>query len=220
MSKLLFPETHKPKTLGEHIRGDYLPSANWIEAIIKGANEGVQLCVGICALLLAFLGLLAILNGLLYAVGNVIHKSMHVNISFSLQSVLSYAFQPLVFFCGVAPKDIPLGANLLGERMVVTEVVAYKHLAEYIRDGVIYDSRSVLITTYILCGFAHIASLAVFLGGVTGPCAQEGKGTCSFGIQGVVCSNARLSYDRRGSRTIFCIWTIQYFNWKVTSKKT
>ncbi len=177
MSKLLFPETEKPKTMGEHIKGEYLPSSNWIEAIIRGANEGVRLCVGICALLLAFLGLLAMANGALSGLGN------KINMDLSLQGVLSYLFRPLAFFCGVPPKDVPLISNLFGERAVVTEMVAYQHLAQYIKDGLISNPRSVVIATYVLCGFAHIASLAIFVGGAASLVPKRSKELASLGFR-------------------------------------
>ncbi len=180
MSKLLFPETEKPKTMGEHIKGDYSASSNWIEAIIKGANEGVRLCVGICALLLAFLGLLAMLNGILFGLGK------FFNVELSLQGILSYLFKPLALFCGIPLKDVPLISRLFGERMVVTEMVAYQHLAVYIRDGLILNPRSVVISAYVLCGFAHIASLAIFVGGTAALCPKRANDLACLGFRALL----------------------------------
>ncbi|MBM3252874.1 MAG: nucleoside transporter [Candidatus Omnitrophica bacterium] len=177
MSKLIFPETEKPKTMGEHIKGEYLSSSNWIEAIIRGANEGVRLCVGICALLLAFLGLLAMVNGALLGVGKLFHLEL------SLQGILAYLFKPLAFFCGIAPEDVNLISKLFGERAIVTEMVAYQHLAEYIREGLILYPRSVVIASYILCGFSHIASLAIFVGGTAALAPKRAREIASLGFR-------------------------------------
>ncbi|OGS20229.1 MAG: nucleoside transporter [Elusimicrobia bacterium RIFOXYA2_FULL_39_19] len=152
MAKLLYPEDEVPETLGENVKAEYIPAQNWMDAIIKGANEGLKLCAGIIALLIAVLGLLAIVN---YGFGK---------IGTSLQEILSYIFRPLVFLTGVPMADISKVAYLAGERTIVTELVAYQHLSAYIQQGAI-SARSAVIASYILCGFAHIASMAIFVGG-------------------------------------------------------
>jgi CNT family concentrative nucleoside transporter len=83
----------------------------------------------------------------------------------NLQKLLSYIFYPLCAIMGVPLQDVPQIAYLLGERAIVTELVAYQHLSGFIADGLIQDPRSTVIATYALCGFAHIASLAIFVGG-------------------------------------------------------
>ena len=152
MSKLLYSEDEQPETLGESIKAEYIPSENWMDAIIKGANEGLKLCAGIIALLIAVLGLLAIVN---WGFGKA---------GFSLQQILGYIFRPLVFLTGVPLADVSKVAYLAGERTIVTELVAYQHLAGYIQQGAI-QVRSAVIASYILCGFAHVASMAIFVGG-------------------------------------------------------
>lgn len=156
MSKLLYPEDEKPSTLGKVVKGHHERSASWIEAIIKGSNEGVKLIAGIVALLLSFLGLLAMAN---WIIGAVFHLS--------LQKILSFLYYPLTFLMGVSNKDIPMVSTLLGERTILTELVSYQHLGQYIASGALSDHRSIVITTYALCGFAHVASLAIFVGGVS-----------------------------------------------------
>ena len=152
MSKLLYPEDAHPETLGEHVKAEYLPAKNWMEAIINGANEGLKLCFGIVALLIAFLGLLAMVN---WGFGKA---------GLSLQQILSFVFQPLVFLTGVPLQDIHNVSILVGERTIVTELVAYQHLGTYIQQGLI-SPRSAVIASYILCGFAHVASVVIFVGG-------------------------------------------------------
>ena len=161
MSKLVLPEKDTPMTLGVQVtvpRDDR--SASWIESIINGANDGVKLCVGIITLLLAFLGLLSMCNWMLAMIGNAVWGS-----EWSFQLLLGYLYYPLAVIMGIPLEDASHVAALLGERTIVTEVVAYQHLNQLIQDGVIVNPRTITIASYALCGFAHIASLAIFVGG-------------------------------------------------------
>ncbi len=161
LSKLVVPETKTPETLGTRI--EVQPddrSKSWLEAIIHGANDGVRLCVGIVALLLAFLGLLSMCNWILATLADTLF-----GVPLSLEILLSYVYYPLGVLMGVPLADVPQVATLLGERTIVTEVVAYQHLNQLVTDGTLTNPRSITITSYALCGFAHVASLAIFIGG-------------------------------------------------------
>ncbi|MDY6836725.1 MAG: nucleoside transporter C-terminal domain-containing protein [Thermodesulfobacteriota bacterium] len=161
MSKLVVPETEKPKTLGISVTVEKdRRSTTWIESIINGANDGMKLCVGIMTLLLAFLGLLSLCNWLLGIIG-----SQVLGMDLSLQVILKYLYYPLTVVMGVPLEDAGAVATLLGERTIVTEVVAYQHLNQLIQEGALTNLRSITIASYALCGFAHIASLAIFVGG-------------------------------------------------------
>ena len=157
MSKLLYPEEDRPQTLGKVIEGDYQKASSWIESVIIGSVEGVKLCVGIIALLLSFLGLLAMVNWVIGLTGD-----------FSLEKILSYFYLPFTYMMGVPVADVSKVAGLLAQRTVVTELVSYQNLSQFISTGVMTDPRSIIISTYALCGFAHIASLAIFVGGISG----------------------------------------------------
>lgn len=179
MSKLVVPETEKPKTLGISVQIEKdRRSSTWVESIITGANDGVKLCVGIIALLLAFLGLLSMFNWLLGFVGSKIF-----GITLSLQLILKYLYYPITLVMGVPFQDAGHIATLLGERTVVTEVVSYQHLHQLIKDGVIANTRSVTIASYALCGFAHIASLAIFVGGFSALAPTRAKDLAQLGFR-------------------------------------
>jgi len=165
-SKLIFPETGQPLTLGLEVKPYYEKEDNLIMAIINGANSGLKLLGGIVALLLAFLGLLALADLMLGWLGGQVNHLLGWNFSWQLSSILSYVFYPLVLAMGVNPHDISLVSGLLAERVVATELVSYQHLAELLKAGAFHDPRSVLIASYALCGFAHVASLAIFVGGI------------------------------------------------------
>ncbi|MGD8513616.1 MAG: nucleoside transporter C-terminal domain-containing protein, partial [Deltaproteobacteria bacterium] len=161
MSKLVVPETETPRTLGVRVQAAKDGrSATWIESIINGANDGMKLCVGIVALLLAFLGLLSMCNWLLGLIGAELF-----GVGLSLQLILKFFYYPLAMIMGVPLQDAGTVASLLGERTIATEVVAYQHLNQFIQAGTLTNPRSITIASYALCGFAHIASLAIFVGG-------------------------------------------------------
>lgn len=162
MSKLLFPELDKPQTLGQHVEAHFHKASSWIEAIIKASMEGLKLIGGIVALLLAFLGFLSMLNWAVVGFGHL----LNIPFELTIQRILSFIFYPLTFLMGVPKADIPLVACLLGERTIATELVAYQHLDTMIKAGAFSSPRSIVIATYSLCGFAHIASLAIFVGGI------------------------------------------------------
>ncbi len=165
-SKLIFPETDSPLTLGVEVKPYYEREDNLILATINGANSGLKLLAGIVALLLAFLGLVALLDLFLGWSGGYLNRWLGWAFDWKISSLLGYLFYPLTLLIGVAPDDALLVARLLGERVVATELVSYQHLAELLRSGAFSDPRSAVIASYSLCGFAHVASLAIFIGGI------------------------------------------------------
>jgi len=167
MSKLLLPETETPDTLGVNIKPEYEREGNAIEAVIKGANSGVKLAVGITALLLAFLGIVALLDLLMGSIGSTANQFFHFNIDWSLKGLMGYLFYPFTLVIGIPPGDALAVSRIIGERLVVTEVTAYKDLAVLLTNDGLRHGRSIIITTYALCGFAHIASMGIFIGGLS-----------------------------------------------------
>ncbi len=165
MAKLVIPEVGKPKTLGRDVQPAYGRDENVVVAIIKGANDGLKLLGGIVALLLAVLGLLALLDMVLGWAGGGLNRLLGWHFEWSLKSLLGYLMYPLTACLGIPPADILPVSKLLGERAVATEVVAYQHLADLMKAGGLVSGRSAIIASYALCGFAHFASLAIFVGG-------------------------------------------------------
>ncbi|MBN2104629.1 nucleoside transporter [bacterium] len=167
MSKILLPETESPETLGIHIQSSVDRENNLFEAIISGANSAVKLIVGIAALLIAVLGLVALLDLILGGAGNYINRLFSINVDWTLKGLLGYLFYPVTLILGVPVQDAWEIARVIGERAVVTEVTAYQDLAELLSLNMLQHPRSAFICTYALCGFAHVASLAIFVGGIT-----------------------------------------------------
>ena len=164
-SKLLVPEQEHPVTLGRHIHPYYKKEDSLFEAVMSGAQSGIQMIVGIVALLIAVLGLVALVDLGLGAFGNAFNAVFHANLSWSLSGLLGYIFYPFTLLLGVPWQDAGAVAKIIGERAIVTEVVAYQDLASSIILGRIAHPRSVVIATYALCGFAHLASMSIFVGG-------------------------------------------------------
>jgi CNT family concentrative nucleoside transporter len=167
MSKMLLPETEKPETLGINVKPEYTKESNIIEAVINGANAGVKLVVGICALLLAFLGLVALFDLILVSLGSWINSITGLNIEWSLKSILGYVFYPFTLVIGIPMSDAVQIARIIGERTIVTEVTSYQDLSLILSQEILQHPRSAVICTYALCGFAHVASLAIFVGGIS-----------------------------------------------------
>src|ERR1044072_8685149 len=162
VSKLLIPETETPETLAAIPPEDESErSKNLIGAIIQGAMDGLRLSAGICALIIAILGIVALVDKLLGGVGSWFGMSEPL----SIVRILGWIFYPFAFLLGLQPSDVPVAARLLGERVILTEVFSYNHLSQLTSTGQLTTPRTVVILTYALCGFAHVAAMAIFVGG-------------------------------------------------------
>jgi len=164
MSKVMFPEAEKPETLGMHVEPYYEKEGSLFETIINGANAGVRMIAGIVALLIAVLGLVSLVDLGLSSIGNLVNPLLGFEGQWSLRSLFAYLFYPLTLAIGVPPSDAGQVARIIGERVIVTEVVSYSDLGAAMKQGLLHYERSAVITTYALCGFAHIASMAIFVG--------------------------------------------------------
>src|SRR5580765_762449 len=160
--KLLVPETETPETaLGVPQEDESARARNLMSAIIEGSMDGLKPAAGISALLIAILGLVALGDKLL-GLGS---GWFGMTEPLSLVRILSWVFRPCAYLLGIQSSDIPMAARLLGERVILTEVVSYNDLAQLISNGQVTDGRTVVILSYALCGFAHVASVAIFVGG-------------------------------------------------------
>ncbi len=175
MAKLIVPETEIPKTLGVAIKPHYEREDNLIMAVINGAWSGLRLLGGIIVLLIAFLGILALLDLIFGWFGGFLNEWFGLSFEWSFKSILGYVAYPFTIVLGVPPADAFEVAKLVGERTVVTEVVAYQHLSQMMEQGILVYPRSSIIASYALCGFAHIASLAIFVGGIGALAPQRYK---------------------------------------------
>jgi len=163
MSKLVYPETESPVTMGVEAEPHYEKPDNFFAAIINGSQEGLRVILGIAALLIAVLGLTALVDLFLG----------FISADLSLKTILKYLAYPLTFMLGVIPADADKIATLIGEKLVLTEVVAYLDLAKLLAGNTLVSPRSAVIAAYALCGFTHIASMAIFVGGISSLSPQK-----------------------------------------------
>ncbi|MFC1634858.1 NupC/NupG family nucleoside CNT transporter [Planctomycetota bacterium] len=175
MSKIILPEGETPETLGVHVKPFYEKESSLFEAVINGANAGVKLIVGIVALLIAVLGLVALFDLLLSALGTKVNPLLGLEGEWSLKAIFGYVFYPFTLALGIPPADAGVASRIIGERIIVTEVTAYKDFAVALEQDLFQHPRSAVITTYALCGFAHLASMAIFVGGICALVPEKAK---------------------------------------------
>ncbi|PSB18494.1 nucleoside:proton symporter [Phormidesmis priestleyi ULC007] len=176
VSKLLVPETNVPKTLGSlpaEIPEDASKETNAMESVITGAMDGVKLAIAIAALLIAVLGLVALVN---LFFGNLASLAQSNNLFIrrlglifevvTLQNIVGALFLPLTFLTGISLnwQELWQSSVLIGRRLLETEVPVYQQLAVLADKGAISD-RALLIVSYALCGFAHLPAVGIFVGG-------------------------------------------------------
>lgn len=163
MTKMLIPETGKPKTLGV-VKLEYHENAtNMFEAAANGATTGIHLAFNVAAMLVAFMSLLAMVNGDFHVVfGWFGHPTV------GLETVLGWALSPLAWIMGVPWKDCQIIGQLIGEKTVLNEFVAYVHMADWAKSNPLtpLDPRSFRIGIHALCGFANFLSIAIQIGGL------------------------------------------------------
>jgi CNT family concentrative nucleoside transporter len=186
MSKIIMPETERPETMGVDAEPHYQKESTLMEAVINGANEGVKMVIGIMALLLAFLGIVALIDFLLSGAGLKLNQFTGLHMDWSLKGIMGYLFYPFTLVIGVPPGDAFEIAKLIGERVVLTEVKSYQDLASLLSAGAIKDPRSAVLAAYALCGFAHFASLAIFVGGTSALVPERTKDISGVGFRALI----------------------------------
>jgi CNT family concentrative nucleoside transporter len=162
MAKMLVPETEVPKTAGRVAMSeeelDAEKKENLLGAIARGTTDGLGMALNIAAMLISFLALIALLDGLMGGIHGYVHW-----FPASLESVLGALFAPIAWVIGIPWHDCTAIGNLLGVRMVLNELVAYSMLGAQ-KSGL--DPRSVTIATFALCGFANFSSIGIQMGGI------------------------------------------------------
>jgi len=186
MSKLLLPETGKPATLGVDVQPHYEKESTLMEAVINGADAGFKLVVGIMTLLLALIGLVSLLDLLVAGAGAEVNKLSGLSVDWSLKGLLGYLFYPFTVVIGVPLDDAGKIAQLIGERAILTEVKAYQDLAGLLASHSITHQRSVVIATYALCGFAHVPSVAIFVGGTAALVPGRTRDLAQIGLRAFI----------------------------------
>src|SRR5579883_816195 len=170
LAKILVPEVEKPATAGDVKVEVERPGINVIDAAARGAGDGLHLALNIAAMLIAFIALIALCNGIL--------SYFHI----TLQQIFGYVFSPIAWLLGVKFQDCQSIGNLLGTRLVLNEFIAFQQLGP-MRDHL--DPRSFTIATYALCGFANFSSIAIQIGGIGALAPSRKSDLARLGLKAV-----------------------------------
>ncbi|KAB2335188.1 NupC/NupG family nucleoside CNT transporter [Bacillus mesophilum] len=178
MAKLILPETEGIEEPQEFEMEDDKDAANVIDAAAKGASVGLNLALNIGAMLLAFIAIVALLNGLLSGIGSLFGYG-----DISIEMILGYIFSPLAFAIGVPWDEAVTAGNFIGQKLVLNEFVAYSAFAPEIDQ---LTDKTVAIISFALCGFANISSLGILLGGLGNLAPNRRADIAKLGIKAVI----------------------------------
>ncbi len=171
ISKMLMPQTENVET-DVQVSKDRI-GKNVLDAISNGTTEGIKLAVNVAGMLLVFIAFIAFVNYIFIKVGD--WTSLNQSITavtdgeyneLSLQFILGYAFAPVMWLLGVPAQDIDLVGRVLGEKLIMTEFIGYVSLADLKEASAFVSEKSIIMATYMLCGFANFASIGIQIGGI------------------------------------------------------
>ncbi|WP_421878208.1 NupC/NupG family nucleoside CNT transporter [Marinoscillum sp.] len=192
MSKIMLPELYKDQINTDLTVSTDTMGVNLVDALARGASDGLKLALNIGAMLLAFIAIIAAVNYLLMAIGDFTGLNALIVSStdgsfdgFSLEYLLGQIFRVFAFMIGVEWDQSLQVGSLLGQKVVVNEFVAYLGLSEFVAAGVL-DDKSVVIATYALCGFANFSSIAIQIGGIGGMAPTQQGNISKLGMRALV----------------------------------
>jgi len=190
-SKMLVPQT-EPIESDIKVTREKIGS-NILEAIANGTSSGLKLAVNVAAMLIAFIALIYFLNFILGKVGDWTHlNSVIASITgggyskISLQFILGYTLSPITWCMGVNASDMTLVGQLLGEKIILNEMIGYASLRELIVAGAFQDQKSVILAVYVLCGFANFSSVGIQIGGISALAPNQRAMLSSLGFRALL----------------------------------
>jgi CNT family concentrative nucleoside transporter len=192
LAKILVPETQEPLTRGTVKIEVEKTTANVIDAAATGAGDGLKLAMNVGAMLLAFIALIALINGPVQWVGTIggehsvnawLTASMGHPVALSLETIFGWVLAPVAWLIGVPWQDATLVGSFIGQKVVINEFVAYADLARHLNE-LLPQSR--LIATYALCGFANFSSIAIQIGGIGGLAPNRRGDLARLGLRAVL----------------------------------
>lgn len=184
IAKILYPEDGDPVTKGEVSMKVEKTDANGIDAAATGAGVGLKLALNVGAMLLAFIALLAMFNGILGWGSDLTGITSLLGESLTIEMVLGWVFAPIAWLIGVPWADAVNMGSLLGTKIVLNEFVAYLKLAEEVSAANI-SPKTIAMATFALCGFANLSSIAIQIGGIGGLAPSRKSDLAKFGIKAV-----------------------------------
>ena len=189
IAKVMWPETEKREAEEDFAAEIDSPDANVIDAAARGAYEGMKLALNVGAMLLAFIALIALGNALLGLPFELYNDWMGLEGAaavepLTFQQMLGWLFWPFAFLIGVPAAECATVGTLLGEKIVLTEFIAYLHLYESLSEGAVQlSNRTVVIASYALCGFANFGSIGIQIGGIGGIAPERRHDLARLGLR-------------------------------------
>jgi CNT family concentrative nucleoside transporter len=191
VSKMLFPQTEpvmKELTVPKEKIGD-----NFLDAVSLGTTDGLKLAVNVGAMLIVFTALMYLCNWILGSVSyrlnindNIAALTHGRYTSLSLQMILGYIFAPVAWLIGVSKTEMIQVGQLLGEKTILNEFVAFFSFGQMKNAGTISDPKSILIATYALCGFANFASIGIQIGGISQLAPNQRRNLTELGLKALL----------------------------------
>ncbi|MFC3121031.1 NupC/NupG family nucleoside CNT transporter [Agaribacter flavus] len=178
MAKILEPETETPNQNLSEVTSEEESYANVFDAAASGAASGLKLAVNVGAMLLTFIALIAMLNGILGYVGSLFGID-----SLTIQQVLGYVFQPIAWLIGIPWHEAQLAGGFIGQKLVLNEFVAYSDFVNY-KDELSTSTQAII--TFALCGFANLSSIAILMGGIGTMAPSRRKDIADMGLKAVL----------------------------------
>lgn len=176
LAKLLEPEVEEPNQTLEEVESDSY--ANVFDAAASGASSGLKLAVNVGAMLLAFIALIAMVNGIIGYFGGLAGYD-----NLTLQVILGYVFQPIAWLLGVPWSEANLAGSFIGQKLVVNEFIAYSDFVNY-KDQLSVGSQAII--TFALCGFANLSSIAILMGGIGAMAPNRRSDIARLGLKAVL----------------------------------
>jgi concentrative nucleoside transporter, CNT family len=192
-SKLLFPQTDphlisKDLSVPKEKLGD-----NFLDALSLGTTDGLKLAANVGAMLIVYTAVVWVMNGIMGWVGDLTHLNPQIAAatggrytSLSMQMLLGYVFAPVAWLIGVTPVDMVSIGQLLGEKTILNEFVAYISLGNMKNANLIHDPKSILIATYALSGFANLASIGIQIGGISQLAPNQRRNLTELGVKALI----------------------------------
>ncbi|NLK16794.1 MAG: Na+ dependent nucleoside transporter [Bacteroidales bacterium] len=191
ISKIIVPQTEKIEMKAEVTKEKV--GANFLDAMSNGTIEGLKLAANVGAMLLVFFAFIAMFNFILVKIGSFTNLN-GVIASFTdgsytelnLQFILGYSLSPLMWAIGVNAQDMTLMGQLLGEKLIASEFVGYTSLASFKASGAFVETKSIIMATYMLCGFANFASIGIQIGGIGSLAPSKRELLSRYGIRALI----------------------------------
>jgi CNT family concentrative nucleoside transporter len=192
-AKLLFPQTDqhlisKDLAIPKEKLGD-----NFLDALSLGTTDGLKLAVNVGAMLIVYTAIVYLMNGLMGWFGDITHINPQIATAtggayqkLSLQMILGYVFAPVAWLIGVHRVDMVSIGQLLGEKTILNEFVAYGTLGKMKAANAIHDPKSLLISTYAVCGFANFGSIGIEIGGISQLAPNQRRNLTELGVKALI----------------------------------